>query len=155
MKTIAELIAEHAFFEGLAESELTFLAGCAKNVHFDAGTRILAEGDEANTFYVIRTGKVALGYFQPERGNVVIETLRGGDVLGWSWLFEPYRWHFDADAAEPVSAMAFDGACLRSKCETDPRLCYQMTQRFAKVMMERLQATRLRLLDIYGPPGSR
>ena len=84
-----------------------------------------------------------------------MDTLHGGDVLGWSWLFEPYRWHFDADAVEPVSTVAFDASCLRTKCDTDPRLGYQLAQRFARVMLERLQAARLRLLDVYGPASAR
>lgn len=155
MNTIADLIAEHAFFTGLPSEQLAFLAGCAHNVHFEAGTRLLAEGEPADEFYVLRTGKVVLGYFAPERGDLVVDTLHGGDVLGWSWLFEPYRWHFDADAVEPVSAVAFDASCLRAKCDTDPRLGYQLAQRFSRVMLERLQAARLRLLDVYGPVRAR
>ena len=92
---------------------------------------------------------VALEVFTPTRGPVVIETLGPGEVLGWSWLFPPYRWHFDAQAVEPVRAVALDGGCLRGKCEEDPRLGYELTRRFAAIMMDRLQATRLRLLDVY------
>jgi CRP/FNR family transcriptional regulator, cyclic AMP receptor protein len=155
MKTIADLISEHAFFQGLPGTDLEFLAGCARNVHFEADARILVEGEPANEFYVLRSGKVVLGYFDPLRGDLVVDTLHGDDVLGWSWLFEPHRWHFDADCVEPVSAVAFDGPCLRTKCDSDPRLGYQLTRRFARVMLERLQATRLRLLDVYGPVPSR
>ena len=152
IQTIPEILAEHEFFRGLGgQADLDFLASCARNVHFGAGTRVLTEGDSANEFYVLRTGKVALGYFHPGRGELVIDTLSGGDVLGWSWLFEPYTWHFDADAVEDTSAVAFDGSCLRAKCESDPRLGYLLTRCFARVMLNRLQAARLRLLDVYGP----
>jgi CRP/FNR family transcriptional regulator, cyclic AMP receptor protein len=88
--------------------------------------------------------------FVPARGPVVIETLEGGEVLGWSWLFAPYRWHFDARTLTVVRATAFDGACLREKCAADPALGYDLMGRFAHVLMERLQWTRLRLLDVYG-----
>ena len=80
----------------------------------------------------------------------MIDTLGNGDVLGWSWLFEPYRWQFDAVARDDVAAVAFDGACLRTKCDSDARLGYMMTQRFARVILGRLQSVRLRVLDVYG-----
>ena len=150
MDTIADLISEHSFFRGLERADLEFLAGCGRNVHFSSGERILAEGDPANAFFVLRAGRVALGFLAPGNGNVIIDTLDGGDVLGWSWLFEPYVWHFDADAVEPVSAVAFDAVCLRTKCESDPRLGYRLTQGFARVILERLHSTRLRMLDMYG-----
>jgi CRP/FNR family cyclic AMP-dependent transcriptional regulator len=155
MKTIEDLIAEHDFFRGFDAGAVSFIAGCGRNVHFQAGTRLMSEGESANVFYVLRTGRVALGYFDPDRGDLVIETLHGGDVIGWSWLFAPYRWHFDVEALEDVSAVAFDGPCLRGKCESDPRLGYELTRRFSRVMLDRLQATRLRLLDVYGPVSAR
>jgi len=76
-------------------------------------------------------------------------------VLGWSWLFPPYRWHFDAHATTVVRATAFDGTCLRGKCDADPALGYELTSRFAQTLIERLQWTRLRLLDVYGNVGAR
>jgi CRP-like cAMP-binding protein len=87
--------------------------------------------------------------FIPGQGRITIETIASGDVLGWSWLFPPYRWHFDAQALELTRAIAFDGACLRAKCDDDHDLGYAL-QRFARIMMQRLQATRLQLLDVYG-----
>ena len=115
---------------------------------------LFRDGDEANTFYVLRHGAVALETFVPARGPVTIETLETGEVLGWSWLFPPYRWHFDARALSLVRATAFDGACLRGKCEADPALGYELMSRFAQVAIERLQWTRLRLLDVYGYAGT-
>ncbi len=150
MKTIAELIAEQRFFRGLDRDGLDLIAGCGRNVHFAPGERILTAGEPADAFYLLRSGRAALGFYVPERGTVVVDTLGQGDVLGWSWLFEPYRWQFDADALEPVSGVAFDARCLRDKCEADPRLGYLLTQGFARVMLGRLQSVRLRLLDVYG-----
>ena len=82
--------------------------------------------------------------------RVTIETIDDGDVVGWSWLFPPYRWHFDARALDVVRAVAFDGACLRGKCDDDHAFGYELLDRFSPVMLERLQATRLQLLDVYG-----
>ena len=150
MSTLQPIIATHPLFNDLAPEHLELIAGCARNIRFQPGTFLFREGEEANTFYLLRHGKVALQVFVPERGALTIETIEAGEVLGWSWLFPPYRWKFDAEAIELTRAIAFDGQCLRAKCEADHDLGYQLMQRFAQVMMQRLQATRIQLLDIYG-----
>jgi CRP-like cAMP-binding protein len=150
LQTLEPLLAEHPFLRGLEPRYLALLAGCAANVRFDAGRYIFREGEEADRFYIIRHGKVALELSAPERGALTIQTLGAGDVLGWSWLFPPYRWRFDARALELTRAIALDGACLRRKCDEDHSFGYELVKRFAQVIVERLQATRLQLLDVYG-----
>jgi CRP/FNR family transcriptional regulator, cyclic AMP receptor protein len=149
-KELDEILAQVPFFEGMPENEIALIAGCGRNVRIDAGETIFRQGDAADTFYVVRHGTVAVGNFVPPRGELVIETLESGDLLGWSWLFPPYRSHFDARALSVVRATQFDGACLRDKCAADPVLGYDLMSRFAQVLIERLQWTRLRLLDVYG-----
>jgi CRP-like cAMP-binding protein len=105
-------------------------------------------------FYAVRSGAVGLELASPTQSPLVIETLHEGDVLGWSWLFPPYRVRYDARAIGEVHAIAFDGACLRGKCDDDHDLGYELMRRFAQVITERLQATRIRLLDVYGAPAS-
>jgi CRP/FNR family cyclic AMP-dependent transcriptional regulator len=150
VETIDTILRAVPLFSGLADEELELMAGCGSNVHFREEELLFREGDAADTFYVVRHGSVVLELFVPGRGPVTIETIESGDVIGWSWLFPPYRWHFDARALVDVRATGFDGACLRGKCEADSRLGYDLMTRFAQVMMERLQWTRLRLLDVYG-----
>jgi CRP-like cAMP-binding protein len=142
------------FLAGLDHGTLELLAGCAGNTRFDEGEVLFREGEPADTFFVVRHGTVAIEIYAPPRGGVTIETVEAGEVIGWSWLFPPYRWHFDARALSAVRALAFDGACLRGKCQDDPALGYDLMQRFGQLMMERLQWTRLRLLDVYGYRGS-
>ena len=150
MQTLEPVLAEHPFFQGLAPEYLRVLVGCASNVRFESGQQLFREGEEANEFYLIRHGKVALEVYVPGRGSITIQTLGVGEILGWSWLVPPYQWRFDARAVELVRAIALDGKCLRTKCEDDPRLGFALLKRFAHVMTERLQATRLQLLDVYG-----
>jgi CRP-like cAMP-binding protein len=150
METIDAILTEVPLFSGLAADELALLAGCAKNVRFTEGEVLFREGDQADTFYVIRHGSVALEIFVPGRGPVTIETLEPGEVVGYEWVFPPYRRHFDARALSLVRATVFDATCLRGKCEEDPALGYNLMSRFAQVLIERLQWTRLRLLDVYG-----
>ncbi|MHB1687834.1 MAG: cyclic nucleotide-binding domain-containing protein [Ignavibacteriaceae bacterium] len=150
MENLEKILAEHPFLQGLESHYLDLIVGCASNVRFDAGQFIFHEGEEANQFYVIRHGKVALEIFSPERGAIEIDTLEEGDVLGWSWLIPPYHWRFDARAVELTRAIALDGKCLRNKCEEDHDLGYQLLKRFAHIIEQRLQSTRLQLLDVYG-----
>jgi len=150
METLKRILAEHPFFQNLDERYLQLIVGCASNVRFDAGQFIFREGDEANQFYLVRHGKVALKIFTPERGPIVIQTISEGEIFGWSWLIPPYHRHFDAQAVELTRAIALDGKCLRTKCEEDHDLGYELLMRSARIMEQRLQATRLQLLDIYG-----
>lgn len=149
MKTVEDLLGSHPFFAGLDADAMELIAGCASNVHFAEGDYIFSQGDVASRFYVIRHGKVALEIRSPERGPLVIETVDEGEVLGWSWLIAPYRYFFDARAVTPVSATALDGACLRGKSEADPELGYELLKRVTAEMYKRLQAARIRLLDLY------
>ena len=150
MRRFDALLPEQAFFKDMDTRLLDIIAGCASNVRFAADDWIFQEGEEASQFYLIRHGKVALKAFVPGRGEVTIQTIEEGEVLGWSWLFPPYRWHFGARALELTRAIAFDGACLRMKAEADHDLGYELLKRFSQTIIERLQATRLQLLDVYG-----
>jgi len=149
MDSLKKYLEEHTFFAGLTEEDLDLLEGCAKNVRFDEGQQVFREGEDANHFYILRYGKIAIDIFAGAKGKVTVETLSAGEVFGWSWLVPPFQWHFDARAVELTRALALDAKCLREKFEKDNRLGYEMFKRFAKVMMHRLQATQIQLLDIY------
>ncbi len=155
METLEPVLREHEFLRGLDPEYLALLVGCATNVRFAPETFLFHEGDPADRFFLIRDGKVAIEIGTPPRGSIVVETVDPGDVVGFSWLFEPYRYQFDARAVEPTRAIALDAVCLRGKCEEDPRLGYDLMKRFARVFVERLRATRVQLLDVYGHAGAR
>jgi len=147
MKTLEALLAEHPLFHDLDADMLATLAACASEVHFPAGHVIFREGEDAHRFYVIREGTVALEAFHLELGSIALQTLEPGDVLGWSWLVPPYKWHFDARCLTDVRAFVLDGAVLRSKCMEEPRLGYELLQRFAMLLEQRLQTTRRQLFE--------
>ncbi len=153
MEQLDVIIQEHPFLKGLEPKYISLVAGCASNVRFEEGQVLFREGEEAHSFYIIRQGKIAIETYAAERGSIIIDTLTDGDILGWSWLIPPYNWHFDARAIEPTRAIALDGRCLRGKCETDHNLGYELLKRFAYIMEDRLQATRIRLLDLYAVKG--
>jgi len=149
-KDIEALLTEHPFFKDMTTPHRTLIAGCGKNVVFDTGELLARTGETANAFFAIRHGRMSIELHSPERGPLILQTLEAGDIVGWSWLFPPYHWKFDVRAVEQVRAISFDGACLRGKCERDPAMGYDFMKRFAQVFMERLEATRLQLLDLYG-----
>jgi CRP-like cAMP-binding protein len=150
VKSIAELVAEAPLFADMRPDRLELISGCGRNVHFADGETLFREDTPANTFLLLRHGSITLETYVPGRGSITIETLAAGEVVGWSWLFPPYRWYFDARALELVRAVEFDAVCLRDKLEADAALGYDLMSRFAQVLRERLRGTRLRLLDVYG-----
>lgn len=150
MKSIVDLLEEHPLFAGLDADARELVAGCATNVHFAPDEMIFRNNDAADRFYVVRLGKAAIEINAPRGGPIVVETVGPGEILGVSWILPPYRCTFDARAVEDTSAMSFDAACLRGKCDDDPALGYELFKRFAGVVRDRLQATRLQVLDVYG-----
>ncbi len=149
MKSIMETLAAQPIFADIDESTLTLLAGCARHPRIHAGTRLFTEGAPATDFHLIREGRVALGIYTPHAGLVTLETRGPGQIVGWSWLFPPYRWHFDAEALEPLATIQFDGHCIRGKCDSDPVLGYDLMKRFSTLLDADLRSTHLRLLDVY------
>jgi CRP/FNR family transcriptional regulator, cyclic AMP receptor protein len=150
MRTLEGILAEQPFFSGLDPRYIQLATGCASNVRFNAGDLIFREGDEADSFYLIREGKVALELFAPGRGSLTVQTLEDGEILGYSWLIAPHHWRFDGRAVNATRAIVLDGRCLRAKCEEDHKLGYELLNRIASILGQSLDATRLRLLDIYG-----
>jgi len=149
METLEGVLSEHQFFSGFPERYLELIVSCASNVRFEAGQFIFQEGGDADKFYLIRQGKVALQVISERRGPLTVLTLGEGEILGWSWLSPPYRWKFTARTLEPTRVFAFDGQCLRAKAEEDHDLGYELLKRFSHVIAARLEATRLQLINVY------
>ncbi len=150
MENLERVLSEHPFLEGMSSGQIKLLVGCASNVVFRTGDFLLREGQPADHFYFIRHGRVQIETHVPQQGTLIIRTREAGEVLGWSWLVPPYTWHFDARATELTRAIALDGKCLRGKCDEDHDLGYELMKRFSVIIAERLEETRLQLMDVYG-----
>jgi CRP-like cAMP-binding protein len=147
------IVREHRFFAGLDDDTIKLIAGCARNVRFNAGEYLCHADEPADEFYLLRHGRVALAVVAPGRAAITIETIGPGEIVGVSWLIPPYRWNHDARALELVRAIAMDAKCLRQKCDADHNVGYEMMMRFVPLLVERIQAMRLQLLDVYGAPA--
>ena len=139
----------HPFLAGMNRAQLAMLTDCAMAAHFKTGQTILREGEFANRFYLIESGKVALESGADFGEPVVIETIGPGDLLGWSWMFPPYIWQFTARAVDSTTAIFFYGTILREYCEKDHSLGYELFKRMSVVMMKRLQGARKQMLSVH------
>jgi CRP-like cAMP-binding protein len=153
--TTPEQLAGFGLFDRLTPAQLASVASTATEVTFATGTKLFDEGQPASGCWLIQLGQVALQTVVPGRGEVVVQTLDGGDVLGWSWLVPPHTWHFTAKANGEVRAVRLDTTRLRALADEDPALGYQLTLGLIEVVVTRLQSTRSRLLDLYGSPRER
>lgn len=152
MTGTARPLAAYPVFAQLPEAELELIASTARTVQFAARQRLFAEGHPAQGCWLIEDGRVALDMTVPGRGQVVVQTLEPGDVLGWSWLVPPYRWHYGATSVVPVTATELDTGQLRTLAEQNPQFGYTLVLTLFEAVLQRLQATRARLLDLYGSP---
>jgi CRP-like cAMP-binding protein len=146
---IRDLLAQQSVLHDLEPQDLDLMAGCGHNEVFQPGTYLAREGAPADRFFVVRHGKVALELHAPT-GPLLMETIGPGELVGWSWLFPPYLWTYDVEAIDQARVVVIESACLRDKCDADPVFGYRLMKRFAQVVADRLQATRIRLLDLYG-----
>jgi CRP/FNR family cyclic AMP-dependent transcriptional regulator len=142
----AAALAVHPFLRGMSRDQLGVLAKTACDVRFPARHRLFEDGGNASRFWLIQCGHVSLDLHIPGEGPVVIETVGMGELLGWSWLFPPYKWAFGAVAVTPVEAFEFDAPAIRELCVADPGLGYELSQRISRVLAQRLLATRIRLI---------
>ena len=142
----AAALAAHPFLHGMSADQLAMLAEAARDVSFPARYRLFEDGGNATKFWLIQSGHVSLDLHVPGEGPVVIETIGMGELLGWSWLFPPYKWAFGAVAATAVEAFEFDAPSVRELCAADPALGYELNQRITRVLAKRLQATRIRMI---------
>jgi CRP/FNR family cyclic AMP-dependent transcriptional regulator len=141
-------LSRHDFFRGLNQGELTSLAAAASELELGQGETLFKESGNADAAYAIVSGSIALE-LSVGRG-LIVQTLHTGEMIGWSWLYPPYRWSFSAVATEPVRLIRFDAHELRRILDDDCSLGYEVMKRFAGVMTSRLLATRLQLVDFYG-----
>lgn len=150
MKNIVDLISEHIFFQGLDPKYLELIGGCGKNVQLKKGEYLFKEGTPADAFYLIRSGELAIQLGAPGKGAHIIETLGDKEVVGWSWIFPPYKWTYDSRCLSNVRLISLDGVCLRKKCESDHDLGFELMKRFSNTFVDRLKSMRIQLLDLYG-----
>lgn len=147
--TVREIIVSHPFFKNLNPHYVHLLTDCAAFVQFAPGQIIFSEGQQADRFYLIHKGSVALETFVPRTGTTTVQIIRAGDALGWSWLYPPFVWQFSARAVDPVEAVSLGGLSLLQKAEENHDFGYDLLLRTGQVMLKTLQNTRRKLVEFY------
>lgn len=143
-------LAGHPFVDGLATEDVEALASCGALREHPAGGRVAVEGDPAEGFHLVVAGRVGIEAHLPRRGAVVVATVDAGEVLGWSWLFPPHLWSFDAVAMTGVTEVVLGATPLHAVLADRPLLAAEVTRRLGTVVAERLRSARTQLLDLYG-----
>lgn len=138
----------HPFFAGLSPEQTELLLRGAREQKFAPGEIILREGEPASRFYLIQSGRVALESLGEQQDIIPIHEVCGGDVLGWSWLFPPYAWHFQARTLEPTIALVCDGADILVACEENHHVGHELMKRIAQLLIRRLHSTRRQLAQV-------
>jgi CRP/FNR family transcriptional regulator, cyclic AMP receptor protein len=151
--TPAEL-GRHAFLHGMADHHLATLSRACWVAPLRAGHRLFEEGGTAHRFWLLQSGQVALDLHSPGRSGLIVETLGPGDLVGLSWFVQPYQWQFGATAIQDTVTFELNAIAVRAACEEDPVLGYALLRRVMSAASSRLHATRVRMLDLYGGPGS-
>ncbi len=152
-QSTAEYLSEHDFFSGLDDDILKFLCDCSSEFVIKKGQILFLQGENANAFYVVYTGLIAIKIPSIIGPSLEIQTLGKNQVLGWSWLISPYKWNFQAEAEEDSELLMFDGAAILARCEQNPRVGYELLKKFAALMSTRLDVARQKMMDEWNPPG--
>lgn len=152
-KSIERYIAEHEFFAGLAQSSVGFLADCANKRKVKEDEVLFSYGAKADRFYIVLSGRVTVEVSAIQGPPLELRNLGPDEILGWSWLIPPYKWHFQARAEESTEVLEFDGEAILARCESDPAFGYDLFKRFSGLMSERLAAAREKMMNEWSPPG--
>jgi len=152
--SVFDLLAMHDFVADLPATWLHRLAPAGRPVFHSGGTRLFREDTGADKFWLLHTGAVAIDFHVPGRGDIVIERLGPGTVVGWSWSRPPYRWQFGAVVAADVRAVEFDAVRVRRLLAEDAELGREIDARLLDVVAARLRAARHRLVELYAYPAT-
>ncbi len=149
MKTLIDRMADHPFLKGIDRMYLERLMYGAYEASFLPGEKLISLGEAADRFYLIEEGTVQVGVSNAVHGDIDIQSLKGGDVLGWSWLIPPYEWEYDAYARAFTRTISIDGLYVRELLTAYNDFGYELMRRYIALIAGRLKATRLQYWDIY------
>ena len=138
---LSGMFTSHHFLHGLEERHRLLLASGARPFKAGPGQLLLRQGQEADAFYLIQSGQVALSVTTPRGEEVPIQNVRPGEVVGWSWVVPPHRWQYNGRAVQEVQGIAFNAQWLHDLHERDNSLGYHLLRQLVTAMAERMAAT--------------
>ena len=147
-QSLETFIQRHPFFKGMKSHHLAMMYKGAREASYNPGETLFSVGEPANRFFLVRSGSVGIEAHDPGGGVASIESVREGEVIGWSWLFPPFTWHLRARALEPTSVIVLDGAHLLATAEQYHDFGYELMKRVAQILVHRQNATQKQLLQL-------
>ena len=152
-QSITEYLSAHEFFSEFRDDDLKFLCECSSMREIKKGQILFLQGEHADKFYVVRSGRISLQMPAIMGPTLEIQTMDEDQVLGWSWLISPYQWNFQTKAEDDSELLQFDGAAILAQCEQDPKLGFELVKKFAALMSVGLNAARLKMMEDWNPTG--
>jgi len=149
---IGAAVLSHPLFRGLAGELQSRVIEGATIREIDSQHLVFHQDKQASELFLVLDGAVDVEIPALVGAPALIQTLGPGSALGWSWMFAPHRWHFDARAAVPTTLLCVDARALRDYCDAHPAQGYELVKRVAAMMMERLDAARQRVIRLYDNP---
>ena len=145
----AEILRQHAFFQGLSGEQFAAMAQIAGEVTFPENEVILEDGQRSAYFYLLLSGSVVVELRTP-RYVVAVQALGPGEVFGWSALLNDQDTLFRVRSRESTVALRFDGRTLKAKCREDSALGCEILSRTLQVVAGRVRATEMRFAEMCG-----
>ena len=149
MNELSQFLATQSDLRGLTQEQIEKLIECTATIYVKQGENLFTTGSMANQFYVIKSGRFDLSLYTEQRGPQTLETIRRGEVLGWSWILPPHRWVFDAKAVVDSEVIVFNAFTVLDMCKKDPDLNTSILKLFLKILSRRLTETREKALGMY------
>lgn len=152
--TLLATVEAHAFVAGLDANHIAKLVSMSRNMCFEKDVVIFPEGDAGREFYLLVHGMVALEV-RTATNLLRIQTLHAGDEFGWSGVLSGKNKVLQARALERTDVLVFDGAALSAAFDEDTSFGFAMAMRLLDVVSDRLNASRVQLLDLVSVESKR
>jgi len=125
---LTQHIANVPLFQGLAAVVLERICAQAHSKAIGPGELFFHEGDEADGFFVLTSGRVKLTQLTPEGHQVVLRIIGAGDAFGGAGAFGEPIYPVGAEAVEPAVALVWTSAAMRQVLESEPRVALNAVQ---------------------------
>jgi CRP-like cAMP-binding protein len=136
--------------EELGKTRLERMAEVARLEEYSPGTLLFREGEPADDPRIIISGLISLMINVPHQGEMVVNTVSDGELLGFSALLSRHRWRSSARVSQTTRCLRFQGEALRQLMEMDHELGYQILRVAFRVATQRMGDGFLQILDVFG-----
>jgi len=115
---IARRLVHVPLFEGLSADTLARIVSLSYPKDVGTGAFFFNEGDQADEFLVLTTGRVKLTQLAPDGQQVVLRMIAPGDAFGGVGAFGNLTYPVSAEAVDVASALAWNSSTMRQLLET-------------------------------------